>query len=63
MIAPTFLATLPASSIPCGRTLTGMPVGIQIVSRRFDEIRNLSLTKMIQKRNPLGWSPMVDAHA
>jgi amidase len=63
-IAPTFLVTLcslPASSVPCGATHTGLPVGIQIVSRRFDEMRNLSLAKVIEEMHPLGWPAMVNA--
>src|SRR5262245_20984113 len=63
-IAPTFLVTLcslPASSVPCGTTRTSVPVGIQIVSRRFDEMRNLSLAKVIEEMHPLGWPAMVKA--
>ena len=61
-IAPTFLVTLcslPASSVPCGMTPAGLPVGLQIVSRRFDEVRNLSLVKIVQELHPLDWPPMV----
>ena len=65
-IAPTFLVTLcslPASSVPCGMTHAGIPVGLQIVSRRFDEARNLSLAKLVQQMRPLDWPPMVSAQA
>jgi len=31
------LAGLPGLSIPCGLTKTGLPIGLQIVGRRFDE--------------------------
>jgi Asp-tRNA(Asn)/Glu-tRNA(Gln) amidotransferase A subunit family amidase len=30
-------ATRAASSVPCGVTSEGLPIGIQIVGRRFDE--------------------------
>jgi amidase len=65
-IAPTFLVTLcslPASSVPCGMTEAGMPVGLQIVSRRFDEVRNLSLAKIVQEMHPMNWPPMADTDA
>jgi aspartyl-tRNA(Asn)/glutamyl-tRNA(Gln) amidotransferase subunit A len=28
---------LPSLSVPCGTTAAGLPVGLQIVGRRFDE--------------------------
>lgn len=28
----------PAASIPCGLTKSGLPVGLQIVGRRFDDL-------------------------
>jgi len=31
------LAGVPAISIPCGKTKTGLPIGLQILARRFDE--------------------------
>jgi amidase len=65
-IAPTFLVTLcslPASSVPCGKTKQGMPIGLQIISRRFDEPRNLGIAKLIQEMNPVGWPTSVDSHA
>ncbi|HUC61697.1 MAG TPA: amidase family protein [Alphaproteobacteria bacterium] len=57
-IAPTFLVTLgglPACSVPCGTTVAGMPVGLQIIGRRFDEPRILGLAQLVQKAHPLGW--------
>ena len=57
-IAPTFLVTmssLPAASVPCGLTATGLPVGLQIVGPRFAEPKILGAAKLVQEMNPIGW--------
>jgi len=59
-IAPTFLVTLvslPAGSVPAGKTKAGLPVGLQIVAPRFEEPSILSVAKLIQQANPIGWPP------
>jgi amidase len=59
-IAPAFLVTLvslPAGSVPAGKTGDGLPVGLQIVAPRFEEPRILSLAKLIQQANPIGSPP------
>ena len=59
-IAPAFLVTLvslPAGSVPAGKTADGLPVGLQIVAPRFDEPRILSIAKLIQQTGPIGWPP------
>jgi amidase len=59
-IAPAFLVTLvslPAGSVPAGKTSDGLPVGLQIVAPRFEEPRILSLAKFIQQANPIGSPP------
>jgi amidase len=59
-IAPAFLVTLvslPAGSVPAGMTSDGLPVGLQIVAPRFEEPRILSLAKIVQQMNPIGWPP------
>jgi amidase len=57
-IAPTFqvtLVSLPAGSVPAGLTRDGLPVGLQIVAPRFEEPRILSVAKVVQQMNPIGW--------
>jgi amidase len=59
-IAPAFLITLvslPAGSVPAGKTRDGLPVGLQIVAPRFEEPAILSLAKLVQHQNPIGWPP------
>lgn len=61
-IAGSFLITLmslPAGSVPAGKTAEGLPVGLQIVGPRFDEPRILSLAKLIQRLHPIGSPPAV----
>ena len=60
-IASSFLITLmslPAGSVPVGKTADGLPVGVQVISTRFQEPRILSLCKMIQRAYPIGWPPV-----
>jgi amidase len=59
-IAPAFLVTLvslPAASVPAGKTSEGLPVGLQIVAPRFEEPRILLVAKFIQQQNPIGKPP------
>jgi amidase len=57
-VASNFLVTLvgfPAGSVPCGKTGAGLPVGLQIIGPRFSEPRILGLSKIVQRRAPVGW--------
>lgn len=59
-LAPAFLITLvslPAGSVPAGKTADGLPVGMQIVALRFEEPLILSVAKLVQQTNPIGWPP------
>ena len=63
-IASTFLVTLgslPAASVPCGRTAAGLPVGLQIVGPRFAEPKILRAAKLVENMDPIGWPPIVAA--
>ena len=42
------LAGVPACSVPCGLSQNGLPLGIQTVGRRFDDMRVLQLAKHIE---------------
>src|SRR4051794_2362797 len=57
-IAPAFLVTLvslPAGSVPAGVSRDGLPVGLQIVAPRFEEPKILSIAKLVQGLNPIGF--------
>ncbi len=59
-LAPAFLVTLvslPAASVPAGLSGDGLPIGLQIVAPRFEEPRILSVAKILQQANPIGWPP------
>jgi aspartyl-tRNA(Asn)/glutamyl-tRNA(Gln) amidotransferase subunit A len=42
----------PAASIPCGFTNDGLPVGLQIVGRRFDEAGVLQAAFSFERQRP-----------
>lgn len=42
------LAGVPAVSVPCGMAQNGLPLGMQVVGRRFDDMRVLQLAKHIE---------------
>ncbi len=59
-LAQSFLVTLvslPAASVPAGKTRAGLPVGLQIVAPRFEEPRILGVAKLVQRANPIGRPP------
>ncbi len=59
-IAPTFLVTLsslPAASVPCGRTAAGLPIGLQIIGPRFSEPMILGAAKLVQQDHVIGQPP------
>ncbi|MBQ0012976.1 MAG: Asp-tRNA(Asn)/Glu-tRNA(Gln) amidotransferase subunit GatA [Proteobacteria bacterium] len=43
------LAGIPAVSVPAGIALNGLPLGVQVVGRRFDDMRALQLAKHIEQ--------------
>jgi len=42
------LAGIPAVSVPCGLASNGLPLGMQVVGKRFDDMRVLQLAKHIE---------------
>lgn len=42
------LAGIPACSVPCGLSQNGLPLGMQVVGARFDDMRVLQLAKHIE---------------
>lgn len=53
----TFLFNLseqPASSVPCGLTADGLPIGLQIVGKRFDDIGVFQLSAILERELPYG---------
>ena len=49
---PASLAGLPAMSVPCAPTRSGMPVGLQLVARALDEETMLSIAAAWEARSP-----------
>jgi amidase len=65
-VVPTFRAfsyahaanvyDLPAAAVPAGRTASGLPVGVQVVGRPFEESRVLDAARVIEEALG-GWLP------
>ena len=47
------LSGLPAISLPCGASATGLPLGLQLTGRAFDEARLLATADAYQRVT--GW--------
>ncbi len=43
------LAGVPACSVPCGMAQNGLPLGMQVVGKMFDDVRVLQLAKHIEQ--------------
>jgi aspartyl-tRNA(Asn)/glutamyl-tRNA(Gln) amidotransferase subunit A len=43
------LAGIPALSVPCGKTSEGLPVGMQIMTRHFDEATMFRIAAAFEK--------------
>ncbi|MBS7268022.1 MAG: hypothetical protein KIH10_04225 [Candidatus Freyarchaeota archaeon] len=43
---------VPAASVPCGYTKEDLPVGLQIVGNRFDELGVLQASRAFEKNFP-----------
>lgn len=57
----TFLFNIteqPGSSVPCGHTPAGLPVGMQIVGRRFDDQGVMRLSRLFEQLSP--WMPALN---
>ena len=42
------LAGVPGISVPCGRTRSGLPIGLQVLGRHFDEATILRVAQAVE---------------
>jgi aspartyl-tRNA(Asn)/glutamyl-tRNA(Gln) amidotransferase subunit A len=56
---PINLTGHPALSVPCGLTTSGLPIGLQLVGRSFDEATLLRLGRAYEAVSPFRdrWPP------
>ena len=53
------LAGVPACSVPCGLANNGLPLGMQVVGARFDDMRVLQLAKHIETASAIDNRPTI----
>lgn len=46
---PVNIASLPAVSVPCGKDSSGLPIGMQIIGKKFDEKTILNIANIFEK--------------
>jgi aspartyl-tRNA(Asn)/glutamyl-tRNA(Gln) amidotransferase subunit A len=51
---PASLAGVPALSLPCGFTASGLPIGLQLIGRRFDEATLLRAARAYERATDCG---------
>jgi aspartyl-tRNA(Asn)/glutamyl-tRNA(Gln) amidotransferase subunit A len=61
--APYNMSEQPASSVNCGFTSDGMPIGLQIAGRRFDDLGVLRISCWYEHARPAAASPRWPARA
>jgi aspartyl-tRNA(Asn)/glutamyl-tRNA(Gln) amidotransferase subunit A len=55
------LVGVPGISIPCGLSKGGLPIGLQLMARHWDEARLLQLAHAFEAKHPLNARPRVSA--
>jgi aspartyl-tRNA(Asn)/glutamyl-tRNA(Gln) amidotransferase subunit A len=55
------LAGVPAVSLPCGLSSNGLPIGIQLIGKQFDEARLLRAAHSLEQSLGLNFSPPIEA--
>lgn len=56
---PVSAAGIPALSIPCGLTTTGLPIGVQIMGKYLDESTILNVGYELEKEVPFSWKDIL----
>ena len=55
------LVGVPGISIPCGLSKDGLPIGLQLMARHWDEARLLQLAHAYEEKHPFRARPLVSA--
>ena len=56
LTTPMNLTGNPAASVPAGFTSDGLPVGMQVIGRRYDDTGVLAMSRALEEANPWSWA-------
>jgi aspartyl-tRNA(Asn)/glutamyl-tRNA(Gln) amidotransferase subunit A len=57
------LAGVPGVSLPCGFTSAGLPIGLQLIARHFDEATLIRATSNLERALGLDTKPPIISQA
>ena len=60
---PFNLSQQPAATVPCGFTSAGLPVAMQLVGNKFEDLKVLQASRAFEQAHPFAMPRLSQAHA